>query len=175
MDILENTQKGHNKRCPITDIGTQTRTSLAGKSHNTGKTLIPDNKLPSPPILAKKWASHENLAQKISEQLQRETQLQQKCTNSQQTSTSWVYNPHYQYYSMYSVRKSYGQVMAPLFADEPTIAKIDIIAIQEPWRNTFHNTTHHPRKDLFELAYLDHPKTRVRFFISKELQLGTLG
>lgn len=73
----------------------------------------------------------------------------------------------------YNVRKSYGQVMAPLFADEPTITKIDIIAIQEPWRNTFQNTTHHPRKDLFELVYLDHPKTRVCFFISKKLQLGS--
>lgn len=64
----------------------------------------------------------------------------------------------------YNVRKSYGQVMAPLFADNAFISSFDIITIQEPWRNAYQNKTHHPRKDLFELAYLDHPQTRVCFF-----------
>lgn len=32
----------------------------------------------------------------------------------------------------YNVRKSYGQVMAPLFADNAFICSFDIIAIQEP-------------------------------------------
>lgn len=73
----------------------------------------------------------------------------------------------------YSVQKSYGQVMAPLFADDAFISSFDIVAIQEPWRNTYQNTTHHPRKDLFALAYLDHPQTRVCFFISKRLKPGS--
>ncbi len=73
----------------------------------------------------------------------------------------------------YNVRKSYGQVMAPLFADNGFISSFDIIAVQEPWRNTYQNTTHHLQKDLFELAYLDHPQTRGCFFISKRLKPGS--
>ncbi len=73
----------------------------------------------------------------------------------------------------YNVRKSYGQVMAPLFADVASVSTFDIIAIQEPWRNTYQNTTLHPQKDLFNLAYPDHPQTRVCFFVNKRLKLGS--
>lgn len=48
----------------------------------------------------------------------------------------------------------------------------DIIAIQEPWRNPFSDTTHHPAKDLFHLCYPameDGETARVCFFINKQL------
>lgn len=73
----------------------------------------------------------------------------------------------------YNVQKVYSQVMVPFFADELILLKIDIIAIQELLRYTFQNTNHHPQKNLFELVYLDHPKTQVCFFIGKKLQLGS--
>lgn len=73
----------------------------------------------------------------------------------------------------YNVRKSYGQVMAPLFADVASVSTFDIIAIQKPWRNIYQNTTHHPQKDLFNLAYPDHPKTRMCFFGNKRLKPGS--
>ena len=70
----------------------------------------------------------------------------------------------------YNVRKSYGQVMAPLF-NQKMIDSFDIIALQEPWRNTHQNTTYHPRKDVYELSYMDHGRTRVCWYINKRLSL----
>lgn len=72
----------------------------------------------------------------------------------------------------YNIRKSYGQVMAPLFSEE-NIADFDISALQEPWKNTYQNTTFHPRKDAFELAYMDDPLTRVCFYINKKIALAS--
>ncbi len=63
--------------------------------------------------------------------------------------------------------------MARFFADCFYTSSFDIIAIQEPWRNIYQNTTHHPCKELFELAYLDHPQTQAWFFISKRLKPGS--
>lgn len=48
----------------------------------------------------------------------------------------------------YNTRKSRNIVMIPLFQNE-NILDIDIIALQEPWRNTRDQTTYHPRKDAF--------------------------
>lgn len=73
----------------------------------------------------------------------------------------------------YNVRKSYRQVMALFLADNAFVSSFDIIAIQELWRNTYQNTTHYPQKDLFELAYQDHPQTRVCFFVNKRLKSGS--
>ncbi|KAJ6439009.1 reverse transcriptase [Purpureocillium lavendulum] len=71
----------------------------------------------------------------------------------------------------YNVRKSKDTVMATLPRD-PRIQEYDIIAIQEPWRNPFSDTTHHPAKDLFHLCYPrmeEGESARVCFFISKQL------
>ncbi|OAQ61321.1 reverse transcriptase [Purpureocillium lilacinum] len=73
--------------------------------------------------------------------------------------------------SSYNVRKSKDTVMATLLRD-PRIRDYDIIAIQEPWKNPFSDTTHHPAKDLFHLCYpaMDGGESaRVCFFISKQL------
>ena len=73
----------------------------------------------------------------------------------------------------YNVRKSKDTVMATLLRDE-RVLEYDIIAIQEPWRNPFMTTTHHPAKDLFHLCYPtaegDAAKpARVCFFVNKRL------
>jgi hypothetical protein len=52
----------------------------------------------------------------------------------------------------YNVRKSRDMVMVSLLRD-PEIYDFDIIAIQEPWRNPYTATTHHPAKDRFHLCY----------------------
>lgn len=71
----------------------------------------------------------------------------------------------------YNVRKSRDTVMATLLRDE-RIREYDILAIQEPWRNPFASTTHHPAKENFHLCY---PQTetnapaRVCFFVNKRL------
>lgn len=52
----------------------------------------------------------------------------------------------------YNVRKSRDTVMATLLRD-PRVREYDIVAIQEPWRNPFMSTTHHPAKDHFHLCY----------------------
>lgn len=69
----------------------------------------------------------------------------------------------------YNVRKSRDQVMAALLRDRKII-NYDVLAIQEPWRNPFMNTTHHPIPQYFELAYYDHKKTRVCFFVNKRIE-----
>ena len=71
----------------------------------------------------------------------------------------------------YNVRKSRDTVMAGLLRDE-RILEFDILAIQEPWKNPFMNTTHHPAKDRFHLCYPvfgDEEPARVCFFINKKL------
>ncbi|OHW97034.1 reverse transcriptase [Colletotrichum incanum] len=72
---------------------------------------------------------------------------------------------------IYNVRKSKDTVMATLLRD-PNIDKYDIIAIQEPYRNPFSATTHHPAKDRFHLCYpsgVERGPARVCLFISKKL------
>lgn len=58
----------------------------------------------------------------------------------------------------YNTQKSRKQVMMPLF-DDPQTLLFDIIAIQEPWRNSELLTTYHPHKDQFHLAYLENALT----------------
>ncbi|KAI3534405.1 reverse transcriptase [Colletotrichum abscissum] len=61
--------------------------------------------------------------------------------------------------------------MATLLRD-PNIDNYDIIAIQEPWRNPYSATTHHPAKDWFHLCYPSSEENglaRVCFFINKKL------
>ncbi len=69
----------------------------------------------------------------------------------------------------YNTRKSRNIVMVPLFQNN-NILNIDIIALQEPWRNTRDQTTYHPRKDAFHLVYPESDKTRVCFFVNKKIE-----
>ena len=59
--------------------------------------------------------------------------------------------------------------MAPLLADEK-VWKYDIIAIQEPWRNTFQAATFHSVRDRFDLVYNTQGNTRVCFFVNCSLR-----
>ncbi len=71
----------------------------------------------------------------------------------------------------YNVRKSRDIVMASLLRD-PQIDNFDIIAIQEPWKNPYTATTHHPAKNKFHLCYpTGHTEgtARVCFFINKKI------
>ena len=71
----------------------------------------------------------------------------------------------------YNVRKSKDVVMATLLRD-PRTHRYDILAIQEPWRNPFIATTHHPAKDIFHLCYPaggEGGHARVCFFINKRI------
>lgn len=76
----------------------------------------------------------------------------------------------------YNVRKSKDTVMATMLRD-PRIAEFDILAVQEPWRNPFMATTHHPAKDVFHLCYPSNVEAgapaRVCFFVNKRLDHTT--
>lgn len=72
----------------------------------------------------------------------------------------------------YNVRKAKDTVMATLLRD-PRVADFDVLAIQEPRRNPFMSTTHHPAKNIFNFCYPtgseeDGP-ARVCFFVNKRL------
>lgn len=66
----------------------------------------------------------------------------------------------------YNTRKSRA-VMMKLFENR-RIYDIDIIAIQEPWRNQT-KTSYHPLKDRFDIVYPYHDNTRVCFYVNKRL------
>ena len=72
----------------------------------------------------------------------------------------------------YNVQKSKDVVLASLFQDS-RVLEYDILAIQEPWRNPFINTTYHPLKTHFQLTYLTDAATRVCFYIHKRLDPST--
>ncbi|KAL9035785.1 MAG: hypothetical protein Q9180_004667, partial [Flavoplaca navasiana] len=59
-----------------------------------------------------------------------------------------------------------------------TIEQWDIIAIQEPWKNPFQDTTHHPANDRFTLLYPDpgevEGETRVCFFLNGRIDKSQL-
>lgn len=75
----------------------------------------------------------------------------------------------------YNVRKAKDTVMAPLLRG-PTVADYDVLAIQEPWKNPFMSTTHHPAKGIFHLCYPEVDGTkgpaRVCFFVNERLDHG---
>lgn len=52
----------------------------------------------------------------------------------------------------HNTMKSRDKVMASMLRD-PRTWEYDILAIQEPWKNPFGVSTHHPCKDRFHLAY----------------------
>ena len=71
----------------------------------------------------------------------------------------------------YNVRKPRDIVTASLLRD-PQVHEYDILAIQEPWRNPFMATTHHPAKDKFYLccpAGDEEGPVRVCFFVNKRI------
>lgn len=72
----------------------------------------------------------------------------------------------------YNVQKSRDVVLASLFQDR-WIAEYDLLAIQEPWRNSFITTSYHPLKTHFQLLYMSDKETRVCFYINKRIDART--
>ncbi|KAF3352307.1 hypothetical protein VdG1_09169 [Verticillium dahliae VDG1] len=72
----------------------------------------------------------------------------------------------------YNVQKSRDVVLASLFRNRKTL-EYDILAIQEPWRNPFIDTTYHPLKAHFHLTYLADGGTRVCYYINKRIDAAT--
>ena len=72
----------------------------------------------------------------------------------------------------YKVRKSRDTVIATLLRD-PKVADIDMLTIQELWRNLYMAITHHLAKDIFYLCYPpddgDTRPARVCFSVNKSL------
>lgn len=72
----------------------------------------------------------------------------------------------------YNVNRSKDGVMAQFLRD-PKVLAADIIAIQEPWKNPFQDSTHHPAKGTHELLWPAETETgqraRVCIYISKKL------
>ena len=61
--------------------------------------------------------------------------------------------------------------MVPLFEDLENILKVDIIALQESWKNQRNLTIYYPLKQNFELINLLSMKTRVCFYMRKGIAL----
>ncbi|KAJ3562896.1 hypothetical protein NPX13_g8391 [Xylaria arbuscula] len=71
----------------------------------------------------------------------------------------------------YNVRKARDTVMATMLRD-PNVLEFDVIAVQEPWRNPYQATTHHPAKARFHLCYpgeTEEGPARVCLFINKSI------
>lgn len=73
----------------------------------------------------------------------------------------------------YNNLKSRKEVMIPLFENEQ-IKEVDIIALQEPWRNPWKHIIYHPLKSFFDLVYEDRKDTRVCFYMDKTMVLAEL-
>ena len=71
----------------------------------------------------------------------------------------------------YNTQKS-RDVMAEAF-HRHEIHDYDILAIQEPYRNPFQHTTHHPVKGRFHLLYMDSEGTRSYIFVNKKIDPAT--
>ncbi|THC87470.1 hypothetical protein EYZ11_013084 [Aspergillus tanneri] len=65
--------------------------------------------------------------------------------------------------------------MAPFLRD-PEVLKADLICIQEPWRNPYQDTTHHPANRTHQLLYpveFGEQRTRVCMYISRSINPNT--
>ena len=58
--------------------------------------------------------------------------------------------------------------MIPLFENDG-IKDFDVLAIQEPWKNPYQNTTNNRLSQYFDVHYMNDANTRVCFFINKKL------
>ena len=72
----------------------------------------------------------------------------------------------------YNVRKEKNGTMAPLLCSDVG-NMVDIIAIQEPWRNPHHLSTYNPHDSSFHLAFAPTEHTWVCFFINKRIDPDT--
>ena len=60
-------------------------------------------------------------------------------------------------------------MITPLLED-PSVKEIDIVAIQEPSRNSMNGTTYNPSSSRFYLAYSSDLEARTYFYINKRIE-----
>lgn len=77
------------------------------------------------------------------------------------------------YILQYNMHKSRDRVMAT-FLRNPNVLQADVIAVQEPWRNTLNETTHQPAARTHQLLYPKQsetggPETRVALYVTKKM------
>ncbi|EEA25056.1 reverse transcriptase, putative [Talaromyces marneffei ATCC 18224] len=73
--------------------------------------------------------------------------------------------------SIYNTHKSKDEVMATFLRDS-TVLQASVIAIQEPWRNEYDDTTHQPARLTHQLLYpkaLDGVRARVALYVNKQI------
>jgi hypothetical protein len=68
----------------------------------------------------------------------------------------------------YNMQKNIYVVMAPILADKQ-VAQFSVLAVQEPFQNSFIPTTHCPSYSSFHLLHPSVPNSRVCFFINKSI------
>ena len=68
----------------------------------------------------------------------------------------------------YNVNKSRDKVLIGLL-DDPGIARIDILAIQEPWRNRYNQEGYNPRNSPFYLIEETSAKIRTAIYVNKRI------
>jgi hypothetical protein len=68
----------------------------------------------------------------------------------------------------YNVNKSRNKVLAGLLED-PRVKEYDIIAVQEPWRNTVDSHAYNPRNSGFHLVDRGTADSRVTTYINKRI------
>ena len=64
--------------------------------------------------------------------------------------------------------------MTPLLED-PSVKEIDVVAIQEPFRNLINDTTYNPSSSRFHLAYSSDLEARTYFYINKRIETDSQG
>jgi hypothetical protein len=57
--------------------------------------------------------------------------------------------------------------------EDPRRKDFDIIAIQEPWRNTYDHATYNPRASGFYLIDNKQARSRVSIYVNKEISIGS--
>ena len=67
-----------------------------------------------------------------------------------------------------NVNKSRDKVLIE-FLKNSRIARFDILAIQEPWRNTFNKEGYNPRNSSFYLIEETSERTRIAIYVNKRI------
>ena len=68
----------------------------------------------------------------------------------------------------YNIRKEGDKILTPLIEDV-RVKEYDILAIQEPWHNSFVRTSYNPYRSGFHLAFSEHAESRVCFYINTRI------
>jgi exonuclease III len=68
----------------------------------------------------------------------------------------------------YNINHGKDATLVPLLRDT-SVQDFDVLAVQEPWRNPFMNTSYNPSTSTFHLSYPPKPLARVCFYVNKRI------